>query len=397
MRLPGKFLLYLLASLFTFLLYLAAPLIPYNTVYEETSFSSVSRLYQLWKGMPTQSDEFLFVDVSRSKALVDLDDSSGTVAVTDRSQLTGFFTLLARDTSIRYKMVVCDLLFDLPTPADDSLEAVMNKIRPLLIPFGEDENGVLLPVMKSLPAAYAGYNKSSGWHASDKLLKYQLWPAINKPTIPLRMREMLTYTSFRRTGGFLWNGDGFYYGNFVPGFELTTSSDYLPDGASFFYMKELLSLLAARPAMAHSFFDNRIIVLGDFSNDVHQTYSGPVSGSHVLANVYSSFAAGENKITMGWLVYVFICAVVVTQVFMRYELHRDAWIEKLKKNSRPSLWRWLLRNVLKVASLFILLWVLSFFSYYFFRHHLNNSLVFLAASVLLLADGHINLFKQKIA
>lgn len=381
MHKPRKLALYVVASLATFILYLSAPFISYNSTYEELTNSLIRHTYETLKEPPTQSDEFLFVDVSRSKILIDIPDGSGSQAVTDRQQLAQLLNTISVDRSLHYKIVVCDLLFDESTPADDSLENALKKIQPLLLPYGEDQNGPFHSLFQHLPGGYAGYETSKGWEASDKMIKYDLWPTANGRTIPLRMRELINNTSFHRIGGFLWDTSGLYYRNFIPAFELTTASNYLPGGSSFYYLKELNTLFQINPAAKHQFLENRIIVIGDFSNDMHLTYAGRISGSHMLANTYQSFANGDNKITLPWLFYVLLCSIAVAFIFIEFELNKEAILDKLRNREGASRVKIFLILLAEFASLTLALWVLSFMSYFLFHRFLNSLLVFCAALI----------------
>jgi hypothetical protein len=376
---PKKLHVLLISCCAIFLLFILSPLVTYNTSIDESFTNSVSMVHKLIRDPPSQSDKFVFIDVSRSKSLVELDDSSGNIPITDREQLAAFFSLLNSDTTIKAQAVVCDLLFDIPSSGDASLEAVIHQVRPLLIPFGEDEEGLLLPVFSSVETGYAGYIQSSGWKSSEKLVKYNLWPEKNKQTIPLRLKEMLDGESFNRSTGFIWNSNGIYYSNFIPGFLLTGESDYLPGGSSFYYLKELIGVLkSGNRELKRQFFDKRIIFIGDFENDVHATYSGFQSGTHILANVYDSFNRGDNRITWRWLLYVVLFSILIVLFFYYVEIRE---VKEGTSTAFKHQWKVWLFKLLKWMSIMAVLWIGCFVSYFLFSMFLSPTLVVLLITV----------------
>jgi hypothetical protein len=70
------------------------------------------------KPNPTQ---FIFVDVSRSFALLGIGQEDGKRAVTDRQKLTYFFWFLNRFDS-QHQWLLCDVLLDTPALPTDSLQ-----------------------------------------------------------------------------------------------------------------------------------------------------------------------------------------------------------------------------------------------------------------------------------
>ncbi|KYP14387.1 MAG: hypothetical protein A1D16_17770 [Flavihumibacter sp. CACIAM 22H1] len=356
-------------------------MITYNTAVEESFARSVSIVDKVIKNPPGQSDAYLFIDVSRSKKLVELEDATGNLSITDRMRLATFFSLITADTAIRPKAVICDLLFDLSTEDDDTLQRAMEKLRPLLIPFGEDDNGPLLPVFKKIETGYAGYLQSSGWEASEKLVKYHLWPEQNKPTIPLKLKANIDGENFARSGGFIWNGKGIYYANLIPSFTLRKEPAYAEGASSFYYLKELTDLFQTQnKALLAKFIRNRIIFLGDFENDVHDTYEGKYSGTHILANVFQSFDKGENQITLGWLLYVAIFSMLVA-LYVYFAEMRD--LEELTEAKRKPGWQKNAWRLFKLLSITGVLWIGCFFSFFKFSVFLNPLLVMICLGVVL--------------
>ena len=96
--------------------------LPYNT--------GPDRTIQKWVGairmvLPDRHkpapDEIIFIDVSKSRYLVPLnEDATENDVITNRKYLAGLFThLTANQNQVKY--VLCDVLFDIPTPDDSVL------------------------------------------------------------------------------------------------------------------------------------------------------------------------------------------------------------------------------------------------------------------------------------
>ena len=109
-------------SLFLFVSTFLWMALPYNSGADMSIQKWVGAIRMLLPdGQKPAPDEIIFIDVSKSRYLVPLnEDSTENDVITNRKYLAELFTLLAANEN-QVKYVLCDVHFDIPTPDDSAL------------------------------------------------------------------------------------------------------------------------------------------------------------------------------------------------------------------------------------------------------------------------------------
>ena len=78
---------------------------------------------------------------------------------------------------------------------------------------------------------------------------------------------------------------------------------------------------------------NKIIVVGNFKEDMHFTPLGPMPGSLILLNTYLTLESGYHILKWSWFVFAFFCFALLCY----YELYIKKQSQEKKEKSLKSL------------------------------------------------------------
>jgi len=81
------------------------------------------------------------------------------------------------------------------------------------------------------------------------------------------------------------------------------------------------------------YFRNKIVVIGDFENDLHESVYGKMSGTLILVNMFESIRRGDVYIKYGLLLFVLISYAVFSYIILYYK--GGPINDKIKKFSYP--------------------------------------------------------------
>lgn len=369
--LPKKVLLACLHGIFLFILTLFALNIDYTFQLEERFITATSSAWQVFHNSPDDSREFTFIDVSGSPRLLDRADGTGDDIITNREKLARLFDRIALLGGPQQPIVICDLLFEKRSPDDARLRQSMGHLQKLIIAFSKDEKGVLLPVFSDVPRAYVGYPVSSGFNSSSKLVKFDLRPETGVNSLPLEWAEtQRDVRADKRFGLLFWN-DGVYLNSIIPDIRIPATRIAGKDGTSkILSLEEALQLLSIPDsALYTSLFKARTFVIGDFHADNHDYYGGRIPGVVLLTNIFLGLQAGDNKITLLWVLFMIGCLSLLSWIFLYPPRWENPGLQKLQERMK-----WLQENILgqfvgDMLGFGLLLWLLSFLSFLFFHKH----------------------------
>ncbi len=258
-------------------------------------------------------DSVLLVNVAFDKTLIAYDapvsdDPSesvrmpaGRIDVTDRRKLADFLEA-ASDGEYRYMML--DIRFDDGIRSDSDAMRLFSLIGGMpRVVYARHEDSPTTPEAPSRKGAYSDYHTTM---TETGMVKYPLFKA-DGPSIPLRMYEDLH-------GGRMSSFCGIPVYDGVPGWR----SIYLtypvvisgwagrqePSGLYGTKMKfNYLNLgqdLLSKPDSADLIRERtrgRIVVVGDFVNDRHDTYIGSMAGPLINLNAYIALCRGRHKVS----------------------------------------------------------------------------------------------------
>ncbi len=333
---------------------------------------------------------FVFIDVSRSKQLIPAPDGTGNRVITDRKTIAAFLDLLGRD--VQHKMILCDVLFDMPSPDDELLSNSLSKTGKLLIPFSKDAQGILQPLFKDVPNAYAGYQKSSGFKATGNLLKYDYFITSEIPGVPVSMFEMVHQHKIEYHIGWLEvNGKVFLKQHF---FYPRISEKRLrseTDGSKIIPIHEMNDLLQNDVQLNRVFFKDKIVLIGDFETDIHPTVEGATAGSLILANLFLSLDKNDPQVTISWLLYILLSYMVLSFVFFtppwKLSIHSASRVRRLLRGLLSGVQKQktlkglsqlsFLKLLMKYLNFTLCLLIMSIISFVIFRKHIDQVYVLL--------------------
>src|SRR5690606_9435943 len=92
-------------------------------------------------------------------------------------------------------------------------------------------------------------------------------------------------------------------------------------------------LILASTTDISEFYKDKIIVIGDFRNDIHKTINGQMPGALILLNVFNTLKQGEHIVSKGW----FICMLCAFTVFHFLIIHPELADIKRKRRSSWSI------------------------------------------------------------
>jgi hypothetical protein len=318
-------------------------------------------------------EEVLFVDVSGIKTTIDGVNTFGEPSpyyrevITDRTHLAAFFRLLNRfREDVRF--VVCDILFDKATPADLLLQQQLDSLddRLLAVSHLASETEHLTPVL-DIPYAPATYQASDGM-----FLKYPLLLCDSLKTAPVVLCERLHGRHFKKGSGFFHYFDQHRcLPNPIIDFKVRPG-DFrvgVTPGESVFTVFDIGTILESQDFMTKedlaAYFSNRVIVIGDFETDIHETSFGEMPGPLILYNAYLTLAAGEHLLSPVWVILLFAGYFFLSyRILAEVDIHTPAWMAPLFRSRMGRL-------VLNTLDEIVILAGMTILSYMLFHIHIN--------------------------
>jgi hypothetical protein len=319
-------------------------------------------------------EEVLFVDVSGNKTVIDGVNEFGDkspynrIVITDREQLSQFFSLLNRYRH-EVRFVLCDVLFAESSPADSLLQVKVDSLGDKLLGVSHlDKSGKHTRPVIRMPYAVSTYNATQGL-----FLKYPLMLSDSLKTLPLVMYEKLNGARFEYQKGWLFyqiNGRRSLHAPIID-FKLRQSDFKVGQtmGEANFAVWPMGTILESQEFMdeesMRAFFKGKMVVIGDFINDVHRTPFEKLPGLVLLYNAYLTLVSGENALSGWWLAFLFAGYLLLSyRIFFDLQVIRPAWLVKV---SRSKFWQ----AVVNTADELTILTVITFLSYFIFHRHIN--------------------------
>ena len=239
--------------------------------------------------------DFVFINVGKDLELVK-DEEGGDNVITDRNKLGSFLKILV--DSNRHRFLLCDIVFDLPSPNDSLFRQYILGLQRAVFPkhFGDSAP---ITSLFPLPLAVADFHTNTG-----KFNKFRLVYHDTDQTIPVTLHEQLQKVKYtKKYGNLFCNGklclqtiSPKYY---IRSYQLTDSKTY-----PFFNLGELL-VLSNEPSFYKSFLENKFIVIGNFNTDIHDTPVGKMPGTLVLLNTYLNLFFSRQLISVWWVITFF--------------------------------------------------------------------------------------------
>jgi len=279
-------------------------------------------------------DSFLFVNVCYDKDMVEYEENGipvGKTAITDRAKLLRLLQTAYRANNYRY--IFLDVIFDntIETPYDSALFHTIASMDRIVIPSHADV--VLKDSVLCEKAANADYLTT--WKVAT-FSRYQYQPN-DEITVPLRMyidRKHVKGNGIEKHCGGLWYTDGgrLCQSAVVLQLPVTMLGSLIDEEGQ---VRERNYVYLGSDLLEEDFpmeeqIDDKIVVIGDFKNDVHLTYQGNQPGSAICVNAYIALMNGDHIVKWWYVVFLFVIYVIVGYFYLNGKsfstLFRNPWL-----------------------------------------------------------------------
>lgn len=290
------------------------------------------------------STRFLFINVSKDKALIDLEDPDfpgyvvGNEAITDRAKLVKLLEILIQKPN--HKFMVFDIDLKGKSESDSALAALINKMPNLHVSYHLDDKDKPdypeMPIKKKLTL-------SDIEKVQEQFLKFKIFFNDSIKSTPLVMYETVHKKKFKKG----YSPLGIHYidkqpifNNFILDYRIR-SRDY---GTRYpkIYLGESLKICEDSTGQMNietaetsllKLTKDRIIFVGDFEDrDIHDTIYGKIPGPIILINAFLALEYGDNKIVLNLVLYILLVYTTISYlVFSRKYVWSYYFKKKVKR------------------------------------------------------------------
>lgn len=320
-------------------------------------------------------NEVLFINTSQSKVEIEYNDdplliNPKKIEITDRKQLAELIKLIEPFKN-QVKLVVLDILFDLPSDEDSLLQIRFDRMGDKIIGVSHmpDKETLLKPVL-NLPFSLATYRSAAGM-----FFKYPVVYDGHK-TVPAVIYEKLSKKEIIKKGLFFRINNSISLKAPITDFKVRMNDFKLGDNLheSNYAIHHLGTLTEIGPVMDQSdlsqLFAGKLILIGDFDNDLHKTAFGMMPGLLIIFNAYLTLKSKENIVNIEWLLLMIIG---FTWISYRILTGKGFNLLHLLKNRFKSGW---IHFILDSLDELFFLSILTVLSYLFFNIHINILVLF---------------------
>ncbi|SHM13915.1 hypothetical protein [Mucilaginibacter sp. OK098] len=347
------------------------------------------------EALPFDKTQLLFVDVSERLEVIENSNSSANYAISDRKALIKLFKLLKNNCVPDSCYIICDLYFNKKSQSDSELEKAIKEFPHFFSALLDDDGKTVPNILRAGVAAPSGIDITSGslLDFSSNELSYRPVSQSNAYTLPLVLFESYNERHIVPRG-FYYQSNNAYYLNTIeicpyidrdallePSYEGYTTQNNISGNRNIDYFKiDALLTDVSDSRSLKKLSRKKLIVIGDFKNDLHKTMAENMPGPLVIFNVFIALQMERNKITLFniLLMLSFFTSVIYIEIYL-----------KNNKRLRPY-HRWLRsmngRFAIEVSVSILLIWIASFLNYFLF----NSSLDVVVGTILVTAIAYIH-------
>jgi hypothetical protein len=320
---------------------------------------------------PSHKD-LMFIDVAYDKQMIEKLDTNGfpigKQAITDRKKLAKFFKVLNSKPS-NQKFVICDIFFADPATIDEcagdsvsadvALKAELKKMKNIVLSyhFKDDKDSLDLPLFKDPPRGIADYATTN-----NTFLKFNLLYRDTIKSSPLVMYETLHKQKIKKGKWFYWLNGKRVLKSFIVDFRVRNYDLFVSKDR--YKVDNLDALLTLDDADILAHVKDRIIIVGDFQNDKHETIYGETVGPLILLNTYLGLVNGDNVVTTKFLVFLFVCFFALSTMIFYPSNRFETWLKNTFEDTQ-------FKAVITLLSYTSLLVATSVLSFFLFGIHLS--------------------------
>jgi len=304
-------------------------------------------------GQDNLPDSVLLVNVAYDKSLVDYSARlssdtcdtrrmpAGRIAVTDRRKLYDFLRILSGSD---YRYVMLDVRFEDDITEDADTRRLFALIADMdRIVFAKHENTTIAPGAPAAKAAYSDYHTTV---AETNMAKYPLLKC-GGLSIPARMHSELHGADFSTIGWLSFDGVALCRRSVFVTYPVRVSewvseqNGGNPLGVVAYQYYNLGKNLLEMPdsaALIKKLARDRIVVVGDFVDDIHETYVGTMAGPLINLNAFIALSHGLHKIQIiPTLLLIAVYFIMSYFIIARASIFR--WLPPVLRRRRPVLLR----------------------------------------------------------
>jgi hypothetical protein len=306
--------------------------------------------------------------------------------ITDREKLARFLELLVPvKDSIR--LIVVDILFDLPSSGDSILEERFRELGDKILAVSTmPEVDSIVPPIFDVPYALSTYRSSA-----EMYFKYPV-AYKGKKTVPTVMYEKTTGSEIMKKGLFFRDHNKYILKSPITNFKVSPedfklSNDLNKKSFTVHHLETLntMSLFMDKEDF-RKMFSGKLIMIGDFSTDIHKTVIGPMPGVLVLYNAYLTLLDGDNVMKLGWLLLMIAGFTWITYLILSGE--GPSLLPGLKLKFRSGWIHFMIDSVDEI----LYLTILTMLSYFLFKIHISILILFIYLKI---GELVMNLFKKQ--
>lgn len=305
--------------------------------------------------------DVLFINVGYDKDLADVSYNNGSLigkkAITNRKTLYDFLKI-AENTDT-YKYIFLDIHFqnDINTPYDSLLFAQIDRMRDISFSKHSDSGN-----SENVNLNKAKYNDYFSTITSTNFTRYPFLQN-GEESVPLHI--YLAVDSSHHT----IEQHGIFYtsnGHLCQNSPFLLLSDGFSDGhdengqQNYFDLGPLLLNIYNQTDWKNATKD-KIVIVGDFINDTHDTYIGEQPGSYLIYLVYKSLVAGKQFVSWPFTILMFLLYAVISYLILIHKSLNE--ILPIIKRFHNNLWIFIW-NLIGYSTL---LYIISIISYSFFN------------------------------
>lgn len=255
------------------------------------------------------NDSLILVDVHNDKIMQVLKDEDGldcgNEPVVNHSHLYRLLRELSNANNYRYIMLDVFLDKEVRQSGDSVLYQLIASMPRIVVARTGKE------MADSCLNKKAGYAKYGTTLWDTDFIKYSFW-IDGKRSMSLMMYEELNHRKIGKHGRFLMENDNIIRTSTILTCDVVEDEKLLDRR---FFLDMMVSIPADEPIF-NSLEDTRdkYILIGDFTDDRHNTYLGEMSGTMINFNAYKSLQNGHHRIS--WCILLFLYAIYILLVYI---------------------------------------------------------------------------------
>lgn len=279
-------------------------------------------------------DGVLFVDVSHDKELVEYYDPitseiTGNIDITDRKKLIDFLQLLREAGN--YKYLIMDIRFEknIKTNSDSMLFSMISNMPNAVIATHKDV--VLADPILAPKSAIADYSSTI---VATNFARYEYVRDTLK-SVPLYAYSELEGAEMKQYGIFsTCNGRPCYRSLFLP-FSSKKIEMYGALDQEKMYYQLGADLLKDQKEDIPQLIDDKIVIIGNMTEDMHDTYIGMRQGPFIIYRALSCLLQGKHFVSLVLMTIMFVIYFLTTYLMFT----RRSPLERIKflRNSHSKL------------------------------------------------------------